>query len=572
MLHDRDRCQERLRALKQDPTRSFDQNSVSTESSSAQAASELDIEGKQQSSHRSSLRSEMSQRPPRSPQPGHLLDALQASLEAEIAKSSNEHDPITSSSTDVNKNISVSLAVDSSGERAESRPKRVPTPLDLSAHKSRTSEPLPRPTFLLPGSGNSETRNGRLSPSREPPPSAPPFRTFVPDTVTATTRQAQPLFSPGLPASPRPYTPSLQILSPMVGKIVSDDSEPRTQQRGSSSTPRTSKPPTPTETTEELTDSSLSPHTPSLTSPRDVFVETIHKSPLAPRRARLPSHRSNPSATHTSTSSIVTISEPTMSTSPIVGRVSRSLSVEIKHPDGRSLVPPEESLERRKSRSFSDLHSLANTFDELNESADHKSQFRDASLTGMGRDESINELQRDNRQSQISAIEEVRSETIIEPPRRAPPAPPTSQESSLTLQPAFTTRPRSSSNTSRLVTLAINPNDILSVVLSVLSVRSRKVPTATGQSEETLFTIRCRMKNPVDRSDSEILRVEKSFTSLMELGENLSSITGMAPFLSSFFDDFPVEKSGQRKVFPVLDWLTIGRRLLFRSSSWISIR
>jgi hypothetical protein len=86
-------------------------------------------------------------------------------------------------------------------------------------------------------------------------------------------------------------------------------------------------------------------------------------------------------------------------------------------------------------------------------------------------------------------------------------------------------------------------------LLSVLSVRSRQVPTNTGPVEETLFTIRCRVKNTVDKTgDKEILRVEKSFASLMELGDKVGSASGMAPFLRSFFDDFPIEKPEQRKV------------------------
>ena len=75
--------------------------------------------------------------------------------------------------------------------------------------------------------------------------------------------------------------------------------------------------------------------------------------------------------------------------------------------------------------------------------------------------------------------------------------------------------------------------------------------------EETLFTVRCRVRNAVDKSlDREILRVEKPFSALTDLGSNLSGVVGMAQFLKSFFDDFPVEKADQRKVaftaFPLI--------------------
>ena len=80
------------------------------------------------------------------------------------------------------------------------------------------------------------------------------------------------------------------------------------------------------------------------------------------------------------------------------------------------------------------------------------------------------------------------------------------------------------------------------------------------------------MRNVDKSAEREILRVEKSFASLMQLGEKLSTIVGMAPFLSTFFDDFPVEKSDQRKVCSAMTLLILGCRLLFWSCSWISIR
>ena len=478
-------------------------------------------------------------------------------------KSSDEGDSsasISGHSTDVTKVVMPSLMIDSSGEPPVSRPKRVPTPLDLSPSRVRASEPLPRSAFLLPQNGTPELNNGRLSPYRDPPPSAPPFQTSAPTTASTTARPAPPLFSPGLPTSPRPYIPSFQALSPMSGKIIYDETASRMLQHGSPSTPRTSKPSTDTEV---MTDSSSSPRTPGPQSPEEAVGESIRKSPFSPRRPRIPSHRSNPSASHTSTSSILTINEPPNSTSPIVAKVSRSMSVDLPQPNGNRLVPPQQSIERRKSRSFEDLHSLSTAFDEIKEAEDGKTHSRNASLTGIGLDETINEMQRANEESKMSATQENQSTdtnaTTLEQPKRPPPSVPESPKSPTPLQPAFSARTRSSSNASRLVTLAISPSDVLSIALSVLSVRSRQMPPNTAPTEETLFTIRCRMRNVDKSAEREILRVEKSFASLMQLGERLSSIVGMAPFLSTFFDDFPVEKSDQRKVCSTMTLLILGR-------------
>jgi hypothetical protein len=200
-----------------------------------------------------------------------------------------------------------------------------------------------------------------------------------------------------------------------------------------------------------------------------------------------------------------------------------------------------------------------------------KIHSRSSSLTRIGLDETIDEMTKANEESQMASINETQGEASVDSPSGAL-APSAAQKSPKTLQPPFTARTRSASNASNLVSLAINPNDILSVMLSVLSVRSKQTPTATGSGGGSLFTIRCRMKNSADKSDKEILRVEKSIASLMELGAKLSSITGMGPFLSSFFDDFPVDKSGQRKVYSLGIRLIVGRGLLFRSDFGVSVR
>jgi hypothetical protein len=87
--------------------------------------------------------------------------------------------------------------------------------------------------------------------------------------------------------------------------------------------------------------------------------------------------------------------------------------------------------------------------------------------------------------------------------------------------------------------------------------------------EDTLFVIRCRKKSGTEKS--EILRVEKTFDAVMDLGANLAGIPGMETFLTSFFDAFPNEKSDQRKVCPFPFVLMVGYRLLFPSHSWITI-
>src|SRR5436190_8735542 len=129
VLEDKNRYQARLKSLKQTPIRPFDQLSISTESS-AQAVVDGDGDGKQTPSRRSSARS-VSQRPPRSPQPNSQLDALQASLEAEIANEGDSSAFISRQSTGITKVVMPALMIDSSGEPPVSRPKRVPTPLDL---------------------------------------------------------------------------------------------------------------------------------------------------------------------------------------------------------------------------------------------------------------------------------------------------------------------------------------------------------------------------------------------------------------------------------------------------------
>jgi len=357
-------------------------------------------------------------------------------------------------------------------------------------------------------------------------------------------------------------------VSPMFGEIVSDERETRVPDPPPPLTPRSKTFTDP----DDFTDSSMSPTTPVPPSPssRDALVEAARKSPLVPRRSRIPSHRSNPSASHTSTSSIGTINGPTYNgpiittTSPVASRSSRSMSLEWNEPPlGRSLLlPPQEALERRKSRSFEDLHSLSNSFDQMQKEEEDKSDpTKDSTKTssgGIGLEETILEMQRANEPYSPPTLTESpqRAEfhTFPAPPKRpAPPTPPqqspTSMHSPPALQPPFTARARSASSASKLVPLAINPNDIPNVLLSVLSVRSRQVPTNTGPVEETLFTIRCRIKNTVDKTgDKEILRVEKSFASLMELGDKVGTVSGMAPFLRSFFDDFPIEKPEQRKV------------------------
>src|ERR1700738_300918 len=110
-------------------------------------------------------------------------------------------------------------------------------------------------------------------------------------------------------------------------------------------------------------------------------------------------------------------------------------------------------------------------------------------LNGIGLDEAIEEMQRasekyeqdENKDSDVSPIE---------PPKRPPPAIPLPQPSPL--QPRSRSSTMSKSHT--INTLSISPNEIPSLVISVLSVRSRHVTLLKGESEDTLFTIRCRMK------------------------------------------------------------------------------
>jgi hypothetical protein len=184
---------------------------------------------------------------------------------------------------------------------------------------------------------------------------------------------------------------------------------------------------------------------------------------------------------------------------------------------------------------------------------------KDSTMTssqGIGLDEAILEMQRANDQYSSPTLTESPQrpefQSFPAPPKRSAPTPPQQSPTSthsLSLQPPFTARARSASSASRLIPLAVSPNDIPTLLLSVLSVRSRQVPTNTGSAEETLFTIRCRVKNSTDKTgDKEILRVEKPLASLMDLGEKLGAASGMAPFLKSFFDDFPIEKPEQRKV------------------------
>ena len=511
---------------------------------------------------------------PRSPQANAQLDALQASLEAEIAKNSDDSDRAPTPAKSFNGSLSdvPRLAVDGPPPHTQGgKIKRVPTPLDLSPARVRASEPPSRSAFLAPRSGSPKTgNNGRLSPyrdPRDPPPSAPPFQqTYSPDHISSIARHAPPaLFSPGLPKSPRAFLPSVVPMSPLSGEIVSDEPETRHPDPPPSSTPRSRAFTDP----DDLSDSSMSPSTPVPPSPssRDALVEAARKSPLVPRRSRIPSHRSNPSTSHTSTSSIGTINGPTSNgpiittTSPVASRSSRSMSMEWKEPPGRSLLPPQEALERRKSRSFEDLHSLSNSFDKMKKEEEDKANANDdpskTSSEEIGLEETILEMQRANDQYLSPALTDSPQRTEFQsfpaPPKR--PAPPTPPQKSPTsnqtpaLQPPFTARARSASSASKLVALAISPNDIPTLLLSVLSVRSRQVPTNTGSAEETLFTIRCRVKNNTEKpGDKEILRVEKSLASLMELGEKLGNASGMAPFLKSFFDDFPIEKPDQRKV------------------------
>lgn len=565
VLLDKNKYQARLKALqRQDGIRPFDQNSNSTESSSI-AVQDLDTspDANKTPSRRSSARSTRS-RPPRSPQPNTQLDALQASLEAEIAKSSDEaesdspgltSEPLKPEETTVLPSIVNSF----SSTSLSSRGKKIPTPLDLSPAKIRVVDVMPRSAYLVPRS-DAPDRTGRLTPTREPPPSAPPYQVSNSNYLTAARKETPPLRSPGLPKSPRPTIIQQLPLTPVGGSGAFAEPEQPEQwlkEQGPSSSAQEL---TAGKDIEEISDSSSSPNT----SPRerDVLVETARKSPLVPRRSRMPSHRANNSLSHTSTSSsIITISGPTPTTAnaPVVTRTSRSFSFEDKQANGRpqgTLVPPEQSNERRKSRSFDDLQSLVHELETESSSTMVKSKSSNASLTGIGLDEAISEMRRENGQYKAENREQSDPSDLIMAPQRSPPAAPTSQ-STAALQPPFTARSRSSSNVVNPVKLVISPSDIPSVVLSVLSVRSRQKTSMPTPGEETLFTIRCRVRNPVDKSlDREILRVEKPFSALTDLGSNLSGVVGMEQFLKSFFDDFPIEKADQRKVaftaFPLM--------------------
>jgi hypothetical protein len=224
---------------------------------------------------------------------------------------------------------------------------------------------------------------------------------------------------------------------------------------------------------------------------------------------------------------------------------------------GGLLAPPDEMLERRKSRSFEDLHVMSNEFDAMKAAEEAKATEesteqlpRTESLT-VSLEETIQDLQKANEAASLNSISETPpNETEPEPPRRPAPDPPIEQS-----PPPFQTpqsvpaRSRSPSNAKPPVTLLISPDEIYSIVLSVLSVRSRQVTTPDGSVEESLFTIRCRTKSTPDKGpEKELLRVEKSLPQLRELSGVLSSILSMSSFTNTFFADFPSEKSGQRKV------------------------
>lgn len=567
VLIDKNKYQARLKTLqRQDGIRSFDQNSNSTESSSP-AVQDLDAsqDANKTPSRRSSARSTKS-RPPRSPQPNTQLDALQASLEAEIAKSGDETESgspgMASDTSKSNQPIAPPTIVNSSSTNSlSSRGKKVPTPLDLSPAKIRIVDVMPRSAYLVPRS-DSVDRNSLLPAAREPPPSAPPYQTSNSTHLTAATRETPPLRSPGLPKSPRPMAAQQSLVTPRIDNGAFDEPRQRAQEMAPLVNTRNLKSPT----EEEISDTSSSPTSGATTSPRerDVLVETARKSPLVPRRSRMPSHRANTSLSHTSTSSIITISgpTPTTATAPVAARSSRSFSLENKQPNARPqdmLVPPEQSMERRKSRSFDDLQSLVHDFRSHSDPAIMKSKSSDATLTGIGLDEAVLEIQRENAKSNEKSSEQSENIEVKTPPQRSPPAASMPVQSTAALQPPFAERSRSSSNAVNPVKLMISPNDIPSVVLSVLSVRSRQKVSTPTPGEETLFTIRCRVRNPVDGSmEREILRVEKTFSALSDLGSNLSGIVGMTQFLNSFFADFPFEKADQRKVITTMIFLILG--------------
>jgi hypothetical protein len=545
VLQDKNKYQARLKAQKVELARS-ETLSTTTESDVGAA---LDLDNPQDAnkslSRRSSARSFRSTRPPRSPQPGAQLDALQASLEAEIAKSTDESD---SSPQSITQPPPV-LNFDQPSPHPPSNKGKRPSPLNLTPNRTRSNEAMPRSAFLAPRSGSPDYGGGLRSPMRQPPPSAPPFQTSASMNNLSATFHTPPQRSPGLPASPRPLTPrpltpNFQSAFPSSGKVIYAEKLPPEQlpqeqlpQERPPPTPRTSKPPT---ENEYMSDSTSSPTTPSHpTSPRDVLVETSRKSPLVPRRSRMPSHRSSNSVTRTSTSSsILTINGPGAT------RATRSMSVESKEPN--KLIP-DAMMERRKSRSFDDLNSYLNK-EEL-PTINDEPLTSNSLLKGIGLDEAIEEMQRESEKYQASPRDSREPiSPVAEPPTRAPPAVPAPQPSPL--KPAFTHDSRASTS-SKPSTLAITPNEIKSIILSVLSVRSRPASIINGDVEDTLFTIRCRIKS-TEKPDKEILRVEKTFDAIMDLGANLATIPGMETFLNSFFDAFPSEKSDQRKVCRLL--------------------
>jgi len=242
------------------------------------------------------------------------------------------------------------------------------------------------------------------------------------------------------------------------------------------------------------------------------------------------------------------------------------MSVDLKpRPEGNLLVPPDEMLERRKSRSFEDLHRLSTAFDEMRTAHDasvleeKKQMLQGESLTSVSLDETIQDLQNANEEAKAASINERSTDEIgpEQPKRPAPatPSPPSPMSFSPTsLQPPqalIPGRARTPSYSTTPVTLLISPEEIHSIVLSVLSVRSRKITNSDGPAEESLFTIRCRTRPTPDKApETEILRVEKSLSQLEELSLALLNIVGMSSFISTFFAEFPIEKSGQRKVKP----------------------
>jgi hypothetical protein len=580
VLAEKNKLQARLKTVKQDNQRPLDQQSISTESSS-HAALDGDLDVPQPPSRRSSARSARPPLSPRSPETHAQLDALQASLEEEIGKSSDDPDSATSlpDTSERKKPVVTPPALtfnESSGEEAMAtsiRPtKRVPTPLRLTPERVRLVSVAPQSAFLVPRSDSFDRQNGSTS-LRDPPPSAPPYQTSMQSPLSPPAERDGPqmlLFSPGLPSSPRPV--SFQPNVPRSTRTSFNDTS-STRAQGPRS-PSTSKDTTDHDS-DDSSDSSSSPHTPAPISPKPVYVETVRMSmsPIAARRARIPSHRPNNSVG----SSISTINEITSPSSPVDHRrASRSMSVDMKPMVGL-LAPPDEMLERRKSRSFEDLHVMSNEFDAMKAAEEAKTTAEPAevmprteSLTA-SLEETIQDLRKANVAASVNSMSETPpNETEPEPPSRPAPPPPTqpSPLPSLQIPESVSGRSRASSNAKPPVTLLISPDEVYSIVLSVLSVRSKTVATPEGSVEESLFTIRCRMKSQDKGPEKEVLRVEKSVPQLKELSGVLSSIVGMSSFTNTFFADFPPEKSGQRKVnLPAKLWLTKGGGLLSAGNS-----